>query len=238
MLAESAGRARGRAESADPGIPVAATVVLLRDGDSGPEVLVIERPDRGTFAGAWVFPGGKLEPADRLVDAEPEEHAARRAGVRETREETGLAIDPADLLTLSCWHPPPAIPVRIRTWFFAARAGEGEIVLSPDEAIAADWVRPEDLLERHGRGAATLYPPTWVTLHSLTGARDVDGLLAAARVAGFRRFESVARRGESGPLLLWQEDAEYDGSAGPAGAASARHRLELGVLPWRYIRTM
>ena len=47
----------------DPDIPVAATVVLLRDGAGGLEVLMIERPDRGSFAGAWVFPGGKLEDA-------------------------------------------------------------------------------------------------------------------------------------------------------------------------------
>jgi len=40
----------------------AATVVLLRDGERGVEVLLAERPrDRGSFAGAWVFPGGAVE---------------------------------------------------------------------------------------------------------------------------------------------------------------------------------
>src|SRR6188472_4154977 len=88
-LADAARDSRPRVPQygTDPEIPVAATVMLHRDSESGPEVLMIERPDRGSFAGAWVFPGGKLEPADL---AESEEESARRAGVRETVEETGL----------------------------------------------------------------------------------------------------------------------------------------------------
>ena len=78
-------RARVPGDGVDPGVPVAATVVLVRDGADGPEVLLIERPDRGPFAGAWVFPGGKLEDDDRRGADEPEEDVARRAGVRETR---------------------------------------------------------------------------------------------------------------------------------------------------------
>lgn len=235
-LADAVGESRARVsgDGTDPDIPVAATVVVLRDGANGPEVLMLERPDRGSFAGAWVFPGGKVEPADRLADDEPEEDVARRAGVRETFEEAGLELEPAQLWTISCWDPPPGLALRIRTWFFAARAGEGEIVLSPDEVVTAEWIEPAALLERHGRGEVTLYPPTWVTLHTLAGQDDVEALLGMLRLTGFRRFETVARKGESGPLLLWQEDAEYETDA--AAAASTRHRLELGALPWTYTR--
>src|SRR6478609_4433246 len=119
-LSDSMGGARSRRpeDATDPSVPVAATVVLLRDGKDGLEALMIERPDRGSFAGAWVFPGGKLEPADRRAADEPEEAVARSAGVRETREETALAVDPEALVTLSCWDPPPGLALRIRTWFF------------------------------------------------------------------------------------------------------------------------
>jgi 8-oxo-dGTP pyrophosphatase MutT (NUDIX family) len=42
-----------------------ATVVVLRDGRSGPEVLLVRRHERsGDFAGASVFPGGLVEPND------------------------------------------------------------------------------------------------------------------------------------------------------------------------------
>jgi 8-oxo-dGTP pyrophosphatase MutT (NUDIX family) len=232
FLGES--RPRVPLDGTDPDIPVAATVMLLRDGAAGPEVLMIERPDRGSFAGAWVFPGGKLDDSDRAADDEPEEDAARRAAVRETWEETGLVVEPGRLRAVSCWDPPPGIALRIRTWFFAVRAGDEEPVLADDEAVAAAWVDPAQMLERHGRGEVLLYPPTWVTLHGLTGQPDVEALLGALELAGFRRFETVARKGIGGPLLLWQEDAEYDGAGGDA---ASRHRLEIGALPWVYTRT-
>ncbi|KRB36197.1 NUDIX hydrolase [Microbacterium sp. Root180] len=233
-VADSIDQARARTphDGADPDIPVAATVVLLRDAPAGPEVLLIERPDRGSFAGAWVFPGGKLEPADL---AESEEESARRAGVRETAEETGLMLDPADLVTLSCWDPPPGIALRIRTWFFVAVAPSGALRLQPAEAVAAEWARPAELLARHSRGELTLYPPTWVTLHGLTGHPRAESVRPAARMAGVERFETVARRGAEGPILLWRGDAEYEADAGDA-ASGSRHRLEIGALPWRYAR--
>ncbi len=43
----------------------AATVVPLRDGPEGLEVLLLRRNARGAFGGMWVFPGGQVDPADR-----------------------------------------------------------------------------------------------------------------------------------------------------------------------------
>lgn len=242
VLAEAAGRTRVRRpeDGSDPAVPVAGTAVIIRDGADGPEVLMIERPDRGSFAGAWVFPGGKVEPQDGEGD---EAAAARNAAIRETREETGLEVDGAGLLPLSCWDPPPGLPLRIRTWFYLCADPGGEPVFAPDEVSGGEWVRPAVMLERHGRGEATLYPPTWITLHELAGQPDSAALFAVVRVVGIRRYETVARSGSGGPLLLWHGDAEYgdadyedSGTAGAAGAAS-RHRLDLAALPWVYTRT-
>ena len=50
----------------------AATVVLLRDGRDGPEAYLQRRPAGMGFAGGlWVFPGGRVDEADRdpAVDA-------------------------------------------------------------------------------------------------------------------------------------------------------------------------
>jgi 8-oxo-dGTP pyrophosphatase MutT (NUDIX family) len=47
----------------------AATVLVLRDGDAGPEVLVQERHVETDFVGgALVFPGGRVEDGDRDID--------------------------------------------------------------------------------------------------------------------------------------------------------------------------
>jgi len=44
----------------------AATVILVRDGDEGPEVYMTRRQDHLLFLGGYhVFPGGKVDPEDR-----------------------------------------------------------------------------------------------------------------------------------------------------------------------------
>ena len=82
------------------GIP-ASTVIIFRNALLGgpAEVLMVTRAENMRFAGgAAVFPGGKVDPADQeLASAlapgcDPEDSAARIAGVRETLEETGLLI--------------------------------------------------------------------------------------------------------------------------------------------------
>ncbi|WP_322409547.1 NUDIX domain-containing protein [Microbacterium invictum] len=239
VLADAAGESRPRAEDDgdDPGVPVAGTAVLLRDTASGVEALLLERPPRGSFAGAWVFPGGMVEPVD-AAGGEPgdEQATARRAAVRETREEIGLDLTEETLVTLSRWEPPPGLPLRIRTWFFLAgalRTGDAEdLVLAAGEVERARWLRLVEALAAHGRGDLVLYPPTWVTLHGLVGAAGVREAIEHARMAGVRRFDTVARRGPDGPILLWAEDAEF---AAP-GPGDRRHRLEIGRLPWRYLR--
>ena len=62
-----------RAPPGDPGDRpprAAATIVVLRDGGRGIEVLLSRRAERGDHnSGAWVFPGGIVEPGDALAHA-------------------------------------------------------------------------------------------------------------------------------------------------------------------------
>ena len=65
----------------------AATVVVLRDAAAGLEVYLVKRSRAVDFmAGAHVFPGGRLDPADSSLEA---------CAVRETGEEAALVLDPA-----------------------------------------------------------------------------------------------------------------------------------------------
>ncbi|WP_136162839.1 NUDIX domain-containing protein [Sphingomonas flavalba] len=83
----------------------AATLILLRDRIAAPpELLVVQRSGEMAFAaGALVFPGGRVDPGDHALAAAiggglaAEDAAARVAAIRETIEESGLAIglDPA-----------------------------------------------------------------------------------------------------------------------------------------------
>jgi 8-oxo-dGTP pyrophosphatase MutT (NUDIX family) len=80
----------------DEPIP-AATLVVVREGagDGPPELLMVERASGMAFAGgALVFPGGRIDVADRDL-AEPlalADGGARVAAIRETIEETAVPV--------------------------------------------------------------------------------------------------------------------------------------------------
>jgi 8-oxo-dGTP pyrophosphatase MutT (NUDIX family) len=97
--------------AADVPVRPAATVMLVRDGDEGLEVFMMQRTLSAAFArGQYVFPGGKVDDADRADDFEPvcdgldDPIASRRLGlergglawyvaaVREVFEEAGVLL--------------------------------------------------------------------------------------------------------------------------------------------------
>ena len=106
------GNIESRSED-DPNVSAlipASTVVLLRDGESGVEVLMLRKNSKITFGGMWVFPGGKIDAADYPggeVDANHLESAARAAAVRETEEEAGITVASEDYVFLSTGHRRP-----------------------------------------------------------------------------------------------------------------------------------
>ena len=96
-------------DSSPQGIP-AATIIIFRNAPNGapPEVLMTVRSRNMTFAGGMaVFPGGRVDPADYALGEEvaaasglaPDEAAHQIAAVRETLEETGLALGLAGDIT-------------------------------------------------------------------------------------------------------------------------------------------
>ena len=227
----------------------AATVVILRDGPDGVEVLLLERHGRGSFAGAWAFPGGSVDPEDGLLGGaaladetaggaslrEPP-LAVRRAAVRETREETRLALREESLMALSVWVPPQRAEKRLRTWFFLAADPGGEVVLNDGEHVAFAWVPPAVALERHGAGEMALFPPTWVTLHGLLGAESAALAVAEAASKAPELYASLQLFAADGRIeaVLWSGDAQYENQA---ALGPARHRLSMQSLPWVYERS-
>ena len=70
----------------------AATLIVMRDGPTAPELLMVERAAGLRFAGGAVaFPGGRIEPVD-YASANHSLDAAKVAAIRETAEETGILI--------------------------------------------------------------------------------------------------------------------------------------------------
>jgi 8-oxo-dGTP pyrophosphatase MutT (NUDIX family) len=79
-------------EGPDDGAIPAATLILVRERLGGPpELLMVERAGTMAFAaGAMVFPGGRIDNADRMLGETFGVNAAAVAAIRETLEETAV----------------------------------------------------------------------------------------------------------------------------------------------------
>lgn len=201
----------------NPGAPTkprpAATVILLRDGEPGLEVLLVQRNPRARFmAGAWVFPGGAVDPSDRAGDGDGTGHrATRAAGLRELSEEARVTLrGPDALVPFSRWITPPEFKIRFDTWFFLALAPGGiEPSVDGGEVVAWRWYAPERALAAARAGEILLVFPTIKHLEQLAAFPTATTLLEHARN---REIESVAPRvlgsGETARIVL-PGDAGY-----------------------------
>ena len=166
----------GFAESIEepPAVPAtprpAATIVLLRDGDDGVELLLMRRSRKAGFVpGAYVFPGGRVDGTDstpdvldrlddltvtaaaerlELHDAEPPAISYYLAALREAFEETGILVG----ARADGSHPPTA--------------AEDRSVDEVREALMQDEVSFGEALQRLAariEGEAVEYIAHWIT---------------------------------------------------------------------------
>lgn len=184
-------------QTAAPLIP-AATALLLRDAPGGIEVLMVSRADRLDIAGGtWVFPGGKVEDADRpgaIRDGPACLTAFAIAACRETFEEVGLllAVDRSGVPVAPAVAQ--ALAARHREAVAAAPAAFGTLLtdagLRPDLSgllAFARWHTPSRLPKRFDTvfflaaapaGQAPTHDGTehtdsrWVRPHDLLAAAD------------------------------------------------------------------
>lgn len=184
----------------------AATVMVVRDGSTGLEVLLVRRHRHsGVLGGVHVFPGGKLDTADCAgspdwLDRAPAAYGAALAepgldpsvavglhvaALRETREECGLHLVPTQLVPWSRWVTPRQPSVtnkRFDTRFFVTPAPDGqEAVHDNHEATEVVWTSPRAGLERYWAGEIDLAPPQIMSLVQLLRHSDVSQVMATAR---------------------------------------------------------
>ena len=133
----------------------AATMLLLRDGEAGLEVLMTRRSLTASFApGAYVFPGGGVDPLDAashaLATRRPGQSALHLtqaiAAIRESFEELGVLLaqradgrpaDQQDIAALDRSQP------------FAAQCKARNLLLAADSVyVLAHWVTDRDLPRR------------------------------------------------------------------------------------------
>jgi 8-oxo-dGTP pyrophosphatase MutT (NUDIX family) len=207
----------------------AATLLMLRDGAEGLEVLMTSRHEEAGFAGgALVFPGGKVDPADHALAGHYAAKTAldeaalvlRIAAIRETFEECGillartdgalldLAVD--DLVPYAHWITPVDRPKRFDTHFFLAPAAPDQIAIHDGrEAVDAVWMTPNAVLRGADEKRIKLVFATRMNLVKLGRSKTVVGALAAARAAPVVTVTPVIEKTSAGPFIHIPEAAGY-----------------------------
>jgi recombination protein RecT len=136
----------------------AATVLLLRDGPQGLEVLMTRRAMTASFApGAYVFPGGGIDAAD----AQAHGHAKRRAtqsdlcltqaiaAIRESFEELGVLLARHANGQMANTADIAALDRQASGGSFAQQCAARGLTLAADEVfVLAQWITDRDLPRR------------------------------------------------------------------------------------------
>lgn len=158
----------------EPGMIPAAVAVLLHDSAEGIEALFIHRAERAgdTWSGQIAFPGGRRDPGDADL---------RATAIRETQEEVGIDLTPAEPLgVLDDMYPrtPVLPPVVVRPFVFGL-VDRPPITLSnevqdafwvPFRALTAPGVQ-RDVTIRH-RGVTREMPAYVVGDHTIWGMTE------------------------------------------------------------------
>lgn len=197
----------------------ASTVCLLHDSPDL-QVLMVRRPDSARFmAGAWVFPGGAVDPEDRAAEgsvvaaSSSDDPGWRAAGLRELAEEVGI------------WVTTEGTRVAAVTTGVYQTARDAGFALDAEAMVCfANWVTPEPLPVRFDtRFYAVTVPDDVAPL--VDGREVVDGewVTPAAALERTDRGEWLVAFPTRRTLELL---AEF-----PSGAAFLAHVRTLGEIP-------
>lgn len=215
--AESLQKIMKRMEGTEPDTPrPSATVILLRDGQRGPEVYLQKRQSTMVFGGRPVFPGGKVDPLDAEpiedwrgpsvaewadhLDVSPDEaRGLIVAAARETFEESGYLLaseaDGSLLMKLNTdeWRSDREA-VDDREMSFA------ELLRKHGLALRTDWLQPWSVWVTPEVEPRRFH--TWFFLASCPVEQEVLGVSKESTIDGWITPADAVRRMDAGKLAL------------------------------------
>jgi glyoxylase-like metal-dependent hydrolase (beta-lactamase superfamily II) len=138
----------------------AATILLLRDADEGLQVLMTRRSATASFApGAYVFPGGALDPADgsdaalavsrARADQDPTHRRFASAALREAFEELGVLLAWQSGRDAACApHFTSKLDRSVDADFYGQLAASGLELALDRTGWLSHWITDRDLPKR------------------------------------------------------------------------------------------
>jgi 8-oxo-dGTP pyrophosphatase MutT (NUDIX family) len=222
----------------------AATAVLIRDGASEPEVLLLKRQRSSGFVpGAYVFPGGRVDAEDARVpwpggtsEPAPEYWIA---AVREIFEETGVLLARSHT---GEWPPTAAQSAELEAWREQLMSGSAhmaellekeQLTLDPSVIVyIAHWITPEAEPRRYDTRFFLAQVPA--ALEIRPDAREMTDALWIAPAAALQRFEDGQLPMVFPTVKTLQQLATFDSAR--AALAAFRSGEVRTILP-RLVRT-
>jgi 8-oxo-dGTP pyrophosphatase MutT (NUDIX family) len=196
------------------------------------------------MAGAHVFPGGRVDEADRtarpharflldpprFADLRPtEELAYRVAAARELEEEASVRVGVDDLIPMGHWVTPEIEIRRYDTRFFLTLMPPGQEARHDDgEVTELVWLTPDEAVARALRRELQLPPPTWITLRQLGRQPTLAGALEWARRTPVIRLQPGFLEIDDQKLLTLPGDPTFPAIDGWDAPEETRFRLEKG----------
>lgn len=198
----------------------AATLILFRERDGAPpELLITQRAAGMVFAGgALVFPGGRIDPDDRVRAAQhPElaedDAAARIAALRETAEEVGsdYGLGIHDLTPFARWLPKHRQARNFDTRFYIAQVPQDAPDPQADggETVRAFWASASDVLAMCDRSEAEIIFPTRRNLERLAQFESFQQALENALNHPTDPITPFHEERDDGPWLCIPEGLGY-----------------------------
>lgn len=231
--------------SSVPGDPQpAATVIVLRLSSQAPfKVLMVKRNKLAFMAGAFVFPGGRVDNEDRMAtvnwtllsgppsrfnDLTPgREWPFRVAAARELAEEANVQVDPLLLVPVAHWVTPEGEARRYDTRFFVVTMPDGQHARYDEgETVALEWFAPGDAIDRCRHGDIQLPPPTWTMLRRLSRFASLEAALEWARTETIVRVQPNLHRSEARTWLTLPGDPLHPAPAGWETPEDTRFELQ------------
>lgn len=212
----------------------AATVILLRDQNNELQTLLLCRANsRTVMNNAWVFPGGKVDsedlqhaaniqgelsaPATDLLNEpdldKPLANALFYTACRETQEETGVTLQPAQLQTWSRWvtpNEPSMMKKRFDARFFVAALPHGQTAAHDGtEATDSQWITPGKALQHYQELKIVLAPPQIMSLIALSTFTNVAECLKHASQTPAYSIKPQVIKTDDSRTLIYPGDPEH-----------------------------
>jgi 8-oxo-dGTP pyrophosphatase MutT (NUDIX family) len=236
-----------------------STVVLIRDSIEGPEIFMVRRHEQSSFGDAYAFPGGVVDPEDRVVhdfcDGFSRRDANSRLGVekdglnyycaavRELFEETGVLLADTSTIDENLATVRDALNDGSTDWAEFVTRNELQMHCGKLHYIS-HWVTPPTEGKRYStRFFLTLLPEGQQAMHcggELTESRwdTAANILAAGRQGDVKlifpttkTLESVARHKTLASLIDWAKSSVEWGITSMVPVIIERHGKREIVLP-------